>query len=136
MPFDELQPVVVLPCQMPYFDRPRGDNQILLNLFHDFRAGNQKALARAYEVMHEIAAKLITQFCERNKRLLLLSAADRWEKAHNAATYIVMQYVERGDFYIKKSVVAYLYKRVQFELFYHRKVDKIVDFVDFSELKI
>lgn len=121
---------------MPRFEKPKGDNQVLLNLFFDYRAGDQKALGRAYEIMLGVAGRLITQFCEGNRQLARLGAAERWEKAHNAAAYIAARYVEHPEFYIRKSVVAYLYRRVQHELFYHRKVDKIVDFVDFSTWKI
>ena len=52
------------------------------------------------------------------------------EKAHNAASYIVEQYLKRPDFVIKNSMTGYLFRRVQFELYgkNRRHCDKMLIF--------
>jgi hypothetical protein len=64
----------------------------------------------------------------------LCRGVEREEKAHNAITYIIEQYIRRADFTITDSFTAYLYLRIQHELFYRQKVDKIVSFVDIETL--
>lgn len=57
---------------------------------------------------------------------------DTEEKAHNAITYIIARYLRVKDFAITESFTGYLFLRIKHELFYQRKVDKIVDFVDWD----
>lgn len=57
------------------------------------------------------------------------------EKAHNAITYIIARYLRVKDFAITESFTGYLFLRIKHELFYQRKVDKIVDFVDWESYR-
>lgn len=86
-----------------------------------------------YSVLYGVAVRMINKQCGKNRHLQRLSKSERREKAHNAASYIVEQYITRPDFLIERSATAYVHLRVMHELFYRRKVDGIVDFVDFSE---
>ncbi|MBP5793980.1 MAG: hypothetical protein J6W46_10125, partial [Spirochaetaceae bacterium] len=50
-----------------------------------------------------------------------------------AATYMIEQYIKRPNFAINKNFPGYLFLRVAHELYYMRKVDKVVDFVDLQK---
>ena len=131
LPFDfpEEKPVEL---KLPYFATPRNDNETLLNFQYEYRHGDQKALGRMYRLCVQIAMRYISEISKKNRKLRKLSAFDKESKAHDAASYIIEQLIKRPTFVISRSVTAYLWLRVEQELFYHRKVDKIVDFVDFS----
>lgn len=107
----------------------------MLNYQADFKTGDQKAIAKIYTLGKTIALKYINEAAKRNKHVAYMSFEEKEEKAHNAITYIVVRYVEHKDWFIENSFTAYLYLRVKHELFYKRKVDGIVDFVDTDKLK-
>ena len=116
---------------LPHFDTPNSDNEKLLNYQYAYREqGDARALNQMYALGREIALKLINAKAKKNRNIAALCTSDREEKAHNAITYIIEQYIKRADFAITDSFTAYLYLRIQHELFYRRKVDKIVSFVD------
>lgn len=116
---------------LPHFEKPKNDNERLLNYQYEYKTNNdQRAINEMYKLGYKIALKYIHAKAEKNKHIAQLPQDDKEEKAHNAITYIISRYLCRDDFVIQKSFTAYLYLRVQHELFYHRKVDKIVDFVD------
>lgn len=117
--------------ELRWYSDPRSDNQKLMSLQYEYRnEGNQEALRPIYEILKTIAAKYINTIAKKNKRIANLSKFDKESKAANAASYMVEQLMLRPKFVIKNSFTGYLYKRVEYECFYHRKVDKIVDFVD------
>ena len=117
--------------ELRWYSDPRSDNQKLMSLQYEYRnEGNQDALKSMYEILKTIAAKYINTIAKKNKRVENLSQFDKESKAANAATYMVEQMMLRPDFVVTKSFTGYLFLRVEFELFYHRKVDKIVDYVD------
>lgn len=117
--------------QLRWYSNPRSDNQKLMSLQYEYRnEGRKEALDEIYTLCKTIAAKYINTIARKNKRVKNLSQFDKECKAANAATYMIEQMLLRPDFLINKSFTGYLYLRVEFELFYHRKVDKIVDFVD------
>ena len=70
-----------------------------------------------YENLVTIAYKTINDQSNINAKIKALSADERKQKAHDAATYIIEQYLKRPDFVIKNSMTGYLFKRVQFELY-------------------
>ena len=106
-----------LSCDLPYYDTPTNDNQRLLNLQLKYKVNGGKYLGEMYKLLYEIAYKTINKLSEQSQKIKNMDAAERMEKAHNAATYIVEQYLKRPDFAIKNSMTGYLYKRVQFELY-------------------
>ena len=93
------------------------DDQQLFNFQFEFKKGNAQALAGMYKKLYEVAYKIINNRSRTNGRIAALSADERKQKAHDAATYIVEQYLKRPDFVIKNSMTGYLFKRVQFELY-------------------
>ena len=106
-----------LKFDLPYYDIPTNDNQRLLNLQFKYKVNGGKYLGEMYKLLYEIAYKNINKLSEQSQKIKNMDAAERMEKAHNAATYIVEQYLKRPDFAIKNSMTGYLYKRVQFELY-------------------
>lgn len=117
--------------ELRWYSDPRTDNQKLMSWQYEYRnEGNQDALKPIYEILKTIAAKYINTIAKKNKRIENLSPFDKECKAANAASYMVEQLMLRPDFVYDHSFTGYLYKRVEYECFYHRKVDKIVDFVD------
>ena len=106
-----------LQFDLPYYDTPTNDNQRLLNLQLKYKVNGGKYLGEMYKLLYEIAYKNINKLSEQSQKIKNMDAAERMEKAHNAATYIVEQYLKRPDFVIKNSMTGYLYKRVQFELY-------------------
>ena len=120
---------------LPHFDTPASDNEKLLNYKYAYREQDDaRALNQMYKLGYRIALKFINAKAKKNKHIAALCMDDREEKAHNAITYIIEQYIKRADFAITDSFTAYLYLRIQHELFYQRKVDKIVSFVDIETL--
>ena len=115
---------------LPYFDSPKCDNERLLNCQWAYRHGSQTALQQMYLLGYTVAMRYISAKARKNRHIAQLCIRDREEKAHNAITYIIARYLRIKDFAIQKSFTAYLYLRIQHELFYRRKVDKIVGFVD------
>ena len=102
---------------LPYYDTPTNDNQRLLNLQLKYKVNGGKYLSEMYKLLYEIAYKNINKLSEQSQKIKNMDAAERMEKAHNAATYIVEQYLKRPDFAIKNSMTGYLFKRVQYELY-------------------
>ena len=106
-----------LKFDLPYYDTPTNDNQRLLNLQLKYKVNGGKYLGEMYKLLFEIAYKNINKLSKQSQKIKNMDAAERMEKAHNAATYIVEQYLKRPDFVIKNSMTGYLFKRVQFELY-------------------
>ena len=106
-----------LQFDLPYYDTPTNDNQRLLNLQLKYKLNGGAYLGDMYKLLFEIAYKNINKLSEQSQKIKNMDAAERMEKAHNAATYIVEQYLKRPDFVIKNSMTGYLFKRVQFELY-------------------
>ena len=93
------------------------DDQQLFILQSRLKNGDAQAMAEMYENLVTIAYKTINDQSNINAKIKALSADERKQKAHDAATYIIEQYLKRPDFEIKNSMTGYLFKRVQFELY-------------------
>lgn len=119
--------------ELPYFEEPKNDNEILLNLQHRYRHGDLGALGEIYERGVIICHKLINKEARKNKHIRALGENERIEKANDAVTYIIQQFLTKKEWHIKTSFTAYLFLRVQKELYNRRKCDEIVDFVDMEE---
>ncbi len=109
---------------------PESDDQQLFNLQSRLKNGDAQAMAEMYEKLVTIACKTINSWSRSNAKIKALSADERKQKAHDAATYLIEQYLKRPDFAIKNSMTGYLYKRVQFELYGQntRHCDKMIIF--------
>jgi len=111
---------------LPHFDEPRTDNERLLNLQYDYKHGRAEALGEMYELLFLIAKKTINH----RPRGRDFCAAIREQKAQDAATYIIEQYLKRPAFVIERSITGYLFTRVTKELNYARNCDKMLAFTD------
>lgn len=117
-----------------YYENPKCDNELLLNYQWDFKHGDKTALNKMYELGYRIALRYISIHAKKNPHIAKLAQCYRKEKAHNAITYIITRYLKISDFVIQKSFTSYLFLRIQHELFYKRKVDSIVSFVDLDSI--
>lgn len=118
---------------MPYFERPESDAQQLFNFQFEFKKGNAQALAGMYKKLYEVAYKTINNRSRINERIAALSATERQQKAHDAVTYIIEQYLKRPAFVITKSITGYLYTRINWELYgkdHQYKRDQMVVYTD------
>lgn len=115
-----------------YFKKPKSDNQQLLNMQYAYLNGDAQALSSMYKKLAEIAYKNINSRSRTDARIAALNATTRQQKAHDAATYIIEQYLKRPDFIIKDSVTGYLYTRINWELFgeHQNKRDQILIYTD------
>lgn len=121
---------------LPYYPEPKNDNQQLLNYQYDYKIkGDAKALNKMYQLGCKVAKRFIKSEAETRAPVAQLSECDQEEKAHNAITYIIARYLRVKDFAITESFTAYLFLRIKHELYYQRKVDKIVDFVDWESYR-
>lgn len=133
LPFDLPAPVFVPPVY-PHFEEPRNDNEWLLEFQYRFRtAGNEGALIELLRLGETVALKFINKESRRNKHIRALPLWQRRDKAHDAVVYFLERYRKDETFCVDKNYPGYIYLRVQHELYYRRKVDRIVDFVDLDE---
>lgn len=121
---------------LPHHEAPKNDNERLLNYQWDYKRGDEAALNKMYELGYNIALRYISTHAKKNPHIAKLDKSRREEKAHNAITYIIARYLQIQDFAIHKSFTSYIYLRVQHELFYKRKVDDIVSFIDLDTIQI
>ena len=121
---------------LPHYDQPQNDNERLLNYQWAYKEnGDNSALNAMYALGYTIAMKYISAKAKKNRHIAELCRSDREEKAHNAITYIIARYLRDKDFVIIRSFTGYIYLRIQHELYYYRKVDKIVSFVDMETFR-
>ena len=109
------------------------DNQQLFNLQSRLKNGDARAMAEMYEKLVTIAYKTINNRSRSNAKIKALSADERKQKAHDAATYIIEQYLKRPAFVITDSITGYLYTRINWELYgkdHQYKRDQMVLYTD------
>ena len=105
------------------------ENQQLFILQKKIKDGDPRALTEMYEQLVTIAYKKINARSNSNAKIKALSADERKQKAHDAATYIIEQYLKRPDFEIIKSFNGYLNMRIAWELYgreHQRKCDQML----------
>ena len=119
-------------ASIPHFDAPQDDNEQLLEYQYQYKVeGKENALSKMYELGYVISRRYIATEGQQNWKVKLLSRDDKVEKAHNAITYIIARYKRVPTFFIAKNFTAYLFLRVRHELYYTRKVDKLITYVDY-----
>ena len=109
------------------------NEQQLFNLQSRLKNGDARAMAEMYEKLVTIAYKTINSRSRSNAKIKALSADERKQKAHDAATYIIEQYIKRPAFVITESVTGYLYTRINWELYgkdHQNKRDQMVVYTD------
>lgn len=105
------------------------DKEKILVLQKEYRDGNRTALGQVYEILYKIAYKDVNKVAAKDSHIRALSPDERKEKAHNAATYIIEQFLRRPEF-MTRDATLYLYRRVQCELYGVRKCDKMLVYSD------
>ena len=109
------------------------ENQQLFILQKKFKDGDPRALTEMYEQLVTIALKKINARSCSNAHVKALNAEERKQKAHDAATYIIEQYLKRPDFEIFKNFNGYLNLRIAWELYgreHQRKCDQMLVYTD------
>ena len=131
LPFDFEEPKIDV-ASIPHYDAPQDDNEQLLEYQYQYKVeGKENALSKMYELGYSVCLRYINTEGQQNWKVKLLSRDDKDEKAHNAITYIIARYKRVPAFFIAKSFTAYLFLRVRHELYYTRKVDKLITYVDY-----
>lgn len=105
-------------------------DQRLFSIQDRYKNGDSAALQEMYQILFEFAYKTINLVCKTSEQLAATTAEERKQKAHDAATYVIEQYLKRPDFVIEKSITGYLGKRINKELYYARKCDRLLIFTD------
>lgn len=118
---------------LPHFQEPKNDNEYLLECQWQYKHGDPVALERMYQKARTLGMKFINAIGQTNRHVKSLSYGAKKIKAEDAATYMIEQYIKRPDFVITKNFPGYLFLRIAHELYYRRKVDKVVDFVDLQK---
>ena len=118
---------------LPHFEAPANDNEFLLECQWQFKHGDRRALVRMYKRSRTICLKFINAIGNKNRHVKALTLEAKKIKAEDAATYVIEQYIKRPDFAITKNYPGYLFLRIAHELYYMRKVDIIVNFVDIKK---
>lgn len=119
--------------ELPYYPDPQSDNQRLFNMQKEYKDGAPQALAAMYKLLYEVAYKTINNRSATNQHIAALSANERQQKAHDAATYIIEQYCKRPDFVITDSITGYLYLRIKWEVYgkdHQNKRDQMLIYTD------
>ena len=109
------------------------DEQQLFKLQNRLKNGDAQAMAEMYEKLVAIAYKTINKQSNSFAKIKALSADERKQKAHDAATYIIEQYLKRPAFEITNSITGYLNKRINWELYgkdHQNKRDQMVVYTD------
>ena len=109
------------------------DDQQLFILQSRLKNGDAQAMAEMYEKLVAIDYKTINKQSNSFAKIKALSADERKQKAHDAATYIIEQYLKRPAFEITNSITGYLYTRIKWELFgkdHQNKRDQMVVYTD------
>lgn len=120
-------------AKLPHFPEPKNDNEYLLECQWQYRHGDQEALSRMYKRARTLGLKFINSIGQSNSHVAALTYEAKKIKAEDAATYMIEQYIKRPNFEINKNFPGYLFLRIAHELYYRRKVDKVVDFVDLQK---
>lgn len=118
--------------KLVFYENPKNDNQRLQNLQWRYKHGDGQALSEMYELCITVCMKFIHAIGRHNRHVKKLTWDEKQIKAADATSYFIEQYLKRPDFVADKNIPGYLYVRVEHELFYQRKVDQIVDFVDLN----
>lgn len=96
---------------LPYFENPQTDNQRLFNLQKEYYEGREKALSEIFELLLQIAPKLVNKVVSTSKKKRVFSNQKKEELAMDAVCLFIQQ-IKKNQLIIKESFVAYLYLQV------------------------
>lgn len=132
---EEKERIKKIYASLPRFQDPKNDDERLLNLQSEFRReGKESALSEMLRLAFPVAMKCIRREARKNGKVRALDYPAMVDKATDAVSYILAAFSDFPDFVIAKSFTAYIYLRVKKELYYHKKSDELVEFVDADAL--
>ena len=123
-------------CKNPkHYEKPKTDNQWLMEYQYRFRNGNERALLDFHALLKEIGLKFINRIAQKNPKVKQLCLYDKETKADDAAMYMVEKLLKEPTFIFEKNIPGYLYLRILHELYYITKADKLVGFYDNAKVQ-
>jgi len=110
--------------QLPYFDKPKNDNELLLNLQYEYIKNNNQAkwgelLMLSYKVIKRLIWRKLA-----NKEIGFLDDIEQEEKASIALYYVMRRYKTRIGYYVQKNYISFLDCGVKHALKYTTKLDQ------------
>lgn len=115
---------------LPYFEHPKGDNQILLNLQHDYiKYGDTAAWGKLLELAFEVTKRLIWAWLKEH-RDVYLDDIDQDEKASIAMEYVLRRYTKNVGWYVEKNFIGTLKGGVVHAMSYTSKIEEMTVVVE------
>ena len=103
------------------------DNERIWKIQRKYKSGDKEAIKDLFQAIKECAKRFV--FYERRKKGFFMDKETVNEKAIDATTYILEQFIKRPDFELKLPS-AYIRLRVLAALYRHKKIDEITVYTD------
>lgn len=115
---------------LPYFEHPKGDNQILLNYQHDYiKYGDTAAWGKLLELAFEVTKRLIWAWLKEH-RDVYLDDISQDEKASIAMEYVLRRYTKNVGWYVEKNFIGTLKGGVIHAMSYTSKIEDMTVVVE------
>ena len=115
---------------LPYFENPKGDNQILLNYQHDYiKYGDTAAWGKLLELAFEVTKRLIWKWLKEH-RDVYLDDISQDEKASIAMEYVLRRYTKNVGWYVDKNFIGALKGGVMHAMSYTSKIEEMTVVVE------
>lgn len=115
---------------LPYFEHPKGDNQILLNYQHDYiKYGDTAAWGKLLELAFEVTKRLIWAWLKEH-RDVYLDDISQDEKASIAMEYVLRRYTKNVGWYVEKNFIGTLKGGVIHAMSYTSKIEEMTVVVE------
>lgn len=119
--------IIVLPKDLPFFENPRNDNEVLLSCQHDWLVGNDRsARDRLWILAYRIARRMIT--AKLTQKGVTFDDELLHDKAVEAVEYVLRRY-EYG-WYVRKAYLRAIKWGVVHALFHRTKAQELEVLVD------
>ena len=115
---------------LPYFENPKGDNQILLNYQHDYiKYGDTAAWGKLLELAFEVTKRLIWKWLKEHPDVYLDDISQD-EKASIAMEYVLRRYTKNVGWYVEKNFIGTLKDGVIHAMSYTSKIEEMTVVVE------
>lgn len=115
---------------LPYFEHPKGDNQVLLNYQHDYiKYGDTAAWGKLLELAFEVTKRLIWAWLKEH-RDVYLDEIGQDEKASIAMEYVLRRYSKNVGWYVDKNFIGALKGGVMHAMSYTSKIEEMTVVVE------
>lgn len=115
---------------LPYFEHPKGDNQILLNYQHDYiKYGDTAAWGKLLELAFEVTKRLIWAWLKKHRDVYLDDISQE-EKASIAMEYVLRRYKKNVGWYVEKNFIGALKGGVIHAMSYTSKIEEMTVVVE------